>query len=177
MKLEAAKMEVGLAKARFYPSLELSAGGGYEAFNPKFLLQTPELMLYSVAGELVAPLINRKAIKTAYYNANAEQLKAVYHYERTLLKAYTEVVNQLSRVENLNKSYELHRREVKTLYNSIDVAKDLFRSARAEYMEVLMTQRDALNARSELIETKKRRMSAIVELYRALGGGWQHENG
>lgn len=60
-----------------------------------------------------------------------------------------------------------------SLNESIEISNQLFQSARADYMEVLLTQRDALEARTELIETKKEQFSAKVNLYRALGGGWQ----
>ncbi len=56
---------------------------------------------------------------------------------------------------------------------SITISNNLFRSARADYMEVLLTQRDAPEARFQLIETKLRQMNATVNIYRALGGGWQ----
>ena len=59
------------------------------------------------------------------------------------------------------------------LTRSIDISTDLFKSARADYFEVLMTQRDALEARLELIETKKQQMNAVVSVYRDLGGGWK----
>ncbi|MNE65241.1 hypothetical protein D3C80_1607070 [compost metagenome] len=56
---------------------------------------------------------------------------------------------------------------------SIDISNELFKSARADYMEVLMTQRDALESRFELIETRKQQMNALVHIYQALGGGWR----
>jgi len=172
LELEAAKLDVKVARARFYPSLGISASIGYQAFNPKFLLQTPESMLYSLAGDLVAPLVNRNAIKATYISANAKQIQAVYNYERTILKAYVEVANQLSKIGNLEKSYDFKAKEVKALTESISISNDLFKSARADYMEVLLTQRDALQSRFELVETKMQQMNAVVNIYQALGGGW-----
>ena len=171
-ELAAAKLDVKVAKARFYPSLGLSATIGYQAFNPSYLLKTPESMLYSLAGELAAPLINRNAIKAAYYSANAKQIQTVYNYERAVLNAYIEVSNQLSSIHNLEKSYELKSQQVQALSQSVTISNDLFRSARADYMEVLLTQREALEAKFELIETKQQQMIAMVNVYRALGGGW-----
>lgn len=175
LELMASKLDVKVAKARFYPSLGISAGIGYQAFNPKYLLRTPESLLYSVAGDLTAPLINRNEIKATYYSANARQIQAVYNYERTILNAYIEVANQLARISNLEKSYDLKSKEVDALIKSIDISNILFRSARADYMEVLLTQRDALESRFELVETKMQQMNAMVNMYRALGGGWDQE--
>ncbi|HEY1037773.1 MAG TPA: TolC family protein, partial [Bacteroidia bacterium] len=172
-QLAAAKLDVKSAKANFYPSLVISAGAGYQAFNPQFLIQTPESMLYSLAGQLVAPLLNRNAIKANYATANAKQIQAVYNYEQTILNSYIEVVNQLSHINNLGKSYELKSKQVDALTKSIDISTVLFKSARADYMEVLMTQRDALDSKFDLIETKMQQMNARVYVYRALGGGWK----
>ena len=173
LELSAAKLDVKAAKANFYPSVRLTAGVGLNAFDASLLTETPASLLYNVAGDLVAPLINRNAIKAAYANANARQLQAVYDYERTVLNAYVEVVNQLSNIQNLRNSYDLRRQQVDALTSSITISNNLFRSARADYMEVLLTQRDALESRFELVETQKQRMSATVDVYKALGGGWR----
>lgn len=171
--LAAAKLDIKVAKANFYPTLTINAGLGYEAFNPKFLITTPASLFYSLAGGLVAPVINRKEIKATYYSANAKQIQAIYNYEKTVLKAFIEVTNQLSNINNLEKSYNLKDKQVNALTRSIDISTTLFKSARADYMEVLMTQRDALDAKMELVETKKQQMNAMVNIYRALGGGWK----
>ena len=171
LELAAAKLDIKSAKARFYPSLGISAGIGYQAFNPSYIFK-PQSLLYSLAGDLAAPLINRNAIKAAYYNANAKQIQAVYDYEQTILTAYIEVANQLSKINNLQNSYDLKSKEVDALTQSIDISNDLFKSARADYMEVLLTQREALESKFELIETKMQQLTATVAVYKALGGGW-----
>ncbi|UXX78384.1 efflux transporter outer membrane subunit [Reichenbachiella carrageenanivorans] len=173
MQLIASKLDVKVAKAQFYPSLTIRAGVGFQAFNPAYLLTTPESLIYSLAGDITAPLINRNAIKAAYYSANARQIQAVFNYERTILNAYVEVVNEMSSISNLASTYDLKEQQVQTLNESIDISNFLFKSARADYMEVLLTQREALESRFELIETKKKQMNAMVNVYRALGGGWK----
>jgi len=173
LELTAAKLDVKSAKANFYPSVRLSAGVGLNAFDASLLTETPASLLYSVAGDLVAPLVNRNAIKAIYISANARQLQAVYQYEQTVLNAYVEVVNQLSNIQNLRSSYDLRAQQVEALSSSITISTNLFRSARADYMEVLLTQRDALESRFELVETRKQQMNAMVDVYQALGGGWR----
>lgn len=170
--LAAAKLDVKVAKAQFYPSLGISATLGYQAFNPSYLLRTPESLIYSLAGDLAGPLINRNAIKAEYLTANAKQLQAVFNYEKTILNGYIDVANQLSNIGNLQKSYDLKAKQVQALTQSIEISNDLFRAARADYFEVLMTQRDALQSKLELIETKKQQLNAVVNVYHALGGGW-----
>jgi len=172
LQLQSYKLDVKSARANFYPNVRITAGLGYNAFNPSYLFKSPQSLIYSAAGELLAPLINRNAIKAYYYSANARQLQGVYRYEQTVLNAYVEVVNQLSNIQNLQQSYDLRQQQVAALTESIDISTRLFRSARADYMEVLLTQRDALDSRFELVETRMRQMNAVVDVYRALGGGW-----
>lgn len=173
LELEAAKLDVKVARAEFYPSLDVSAAIGFNAFKPAYLFTLPESLLYSLAGDIAAPLINKNAIRAEYSSANARQIQALYNYERTILNAYMEVSNQLSKINNLEKSYDLKSQQVAALNRSIDVAGDLFKSARVDYFEVLMTQRDALESKLELIETKKEQLNATVYIYKDLGGGWK----
>ncbi len=172
LELEATHLEVKAARANFYPSLRVDAGTGFQAFNPAYLIK-PQSLLYNLAGEVVAPLVNRNAIKAAYANANARQVQQLYNYQQVVLRAFTEVINQLSKVENYEQSFNTKSREVEILTQSIGISTNLFRSARADYLEVLLTQREALESKMELIEIRKEQLSAKVGIYKALGGGWR----
>ncbi|XMO87998.1 TolC family protein [Algibacter sp. AS12] len=172
LELSASKLNVQVARANFYPSVGISAGIGFEAFKPKFLTNTPQSLAYSLIGDMVAPLINRNAIKAEYSTANNKQLQTVFEYEKTVLNAFIEVSNQLSKVENLKESYRLRENQVNSLTEAIDLSIQLFKSARAEYTEVLLTQREALDSKIEIIETKRNQFIANIKLYQALGGGW-----
>jgi NodT family efflux transporter outer membrane factor (OMF) lipoprotein len=173
LELEASKLDLKVAKAEFYPSFNITGGVGFQAFNPTYLVKFPESLLFSLAGDLAGPLINKNAIKAEYYNANARQIQAVYNYERSILNGYIEVSTELSNLQNLQQQYNYKSKEVETLVMSIDISNELFKAARADYLEVLLTQRDALDARLELIETKLGQFNSVVNLYRSLGGGWK----
>src|SRR5690606_33913034 len=149
------------ARAAFYPSFVIDGEIGYEAFNPAHLLDTPESLFYGLLGSVTAPLLNRQAIKAQYYAANAAQLQAVYGYEQAVLQAYTEVASQLAKIENLERSFELRAQQVEMLEKAVDVSGILFQSARADYMEVLMARREALEAELELIETREQQLHAL----------------
>ncbi len=176
-ELAACGLDIRVARARFFPSVNLSAGVGLEAFNTNYLLDTPESMLYRAGGDIVAPLLNRKAIKAAYMSANARQIQAVYEYQQTVLNAYVEVVNRMSKVENYGQSIKIKKEQLASLESSVDNATKLFQNARAEYMEVLLAQRDMMEAKMVLIETKQQQLAAIVNTYQALGGGGWMPNG
>lgn len=169
-ELTAARLDVKSARARFYPSLGISAAVGLNAFNAGYLLQ-PQSLMYQFSGDIVAPLINRNAIRAAYNTAGARQLQAIYHYEQTILQSYTDVLNQLVKLENFSKSFDVKNQEVQVLFQSVAIAGNLFNAARADYGEVLLTQREALEAKMDLIEIRLKQLHAHVNIYRALGGG------
>ncbi len=99
LQLFAAKCDVKATQAEFYPSFTISGGIGFNAFKPSDLFTTPESLLYNLVGDLTTPLINRNASKAEFNKANAEQLKAMYNYQKTMLKGYVEVSNELSNIK------------------------------------------------------------------------------
>ncbi|WP_142724101.1 TolC family protein [Chryseobacterium sp. ON_d1] len=173
LELKASKLDVEAARKEFYPSLEISATLGLEAFKPSYLVKMPESIAYNLAGELAGPLINKSAIKANFQTADAKQIQALYEYDKTILNAYLDVANLMSKVKNIDQYYQLKSQETKALDQSIDIANQLFRNSRADYLEVLLNQRDALDAKMELIEAKQKQLSTVVDIYKSLGGGWK----
>ncbi len=173
LELVATKCDVKAARAEFYPSLSITGLLGFQGFKPTYLFLTPQSLAYSIIGDLAAPLINRSAIKAEFNKAKAYQLEALYDYQKTILNGYVEVSNQLSNINNLEQSYNQKSKQVEVLKTSIDISNDLFKSARANYLEVLMTQKEALASKLELVETKKQQYNSVTNLYKALGGGWK----
>ncbi|HFE51925.1 MAG TPA: TolC family protein, partial [Bacteroidetes bacterium] len=170
-ELAAAGLDVLVARAEFFPKLDIVSGIGLNAFNTAYLLTTPESLIYNVAGELTAPLINRTAIRAEYLSANARQLQALYKYQQTVLNAFVEVVNGMNRVANLRGSIQRKREQVQALETSVDVATRLFIAGESDYIEVLLAQRELQEARLELIEARQQQLAAVVNTYQALGGG------
>ena len=172
LELFATKCDVNVARAEFYPSFTISGGLGFRAFKPEYFT-APESLFFNFLGDLLMPLINKSAIKAEFNKAKAYQIQAMFDYQKSILNGYVEVSNQISNIDNLGKLYDLKNKEVQALTNAISISNDLFRSARVDYFEVLMTQRDAISSKLELVETKKRQYQAVIYLYKALGGGWQ----
>src|SRR6185436_11741298 len=127
-ELAAAGLDVQVARAHFFPTLDITSGVGYEAFSTRFLFNTPESLIYNVAGHLVGPLINKRAIQAEYMSANARQLQALYNYQRVILNAFTEVVNRLSKVQNYSQSIEIKKQQLASLQASVDNASRLFQN-------------------------------------------------
>ncbi|MEQ8231681.1 MAG: efflux transporter outer membrane subunit [Gammaproteobacteria bacterium] len=173
LELAATQFDVQSARARFFPSLDISAAVGLQSFSAGSFATTPESLLYNLAADVLMPLINRKALEAAYASATAAQLQAVYRYQQAALKAYMEVLNQLARIDNLGHRFSLKRDQVTALSDATDIAGLMFTSARADYLEVLLTQREAQESKLELVEIRLMQMDAMVKMYQALGGGYQ----
>lgn len=173
LKLEAAKLNVKSVKAQFYPSLNIDAALGYQAFNSKHLLDSPTSVFYNIAGGITAPLLNRQAIKADYFSANNRQIEAIFNYDQTFIKAFSEVSNQLAAIKNLEQIYLLKTKQTEALSASFDISNILFRAARVDYLESLLTRRDYLESQIELIEVKQKQIESYINLYRSLGGGWR----
>lgn len=171
-ELVAAKLDVKAARAAFYPTLGIQANVGFQAFNPAVLFDFKSL-IFNLLGDIFAPLINRNAIRAKYNVAKSKQEQALISYQRTILNAYIEVTNQLAGVKNITDSYKTKSHEVEILNQSVEISNDLFTSARADYMEVLLTQREALEAKMELVETILKEKEVKIGVYRVLGGGWK----
>jgi outer membrane protein, multidrug efflux system len=172
LEVQAAKCDLKAARAAFFPSISISAGVGYQAFNPKFLFTTPESLVYSATTGLVAPLVNRSGIEAQFDSAKALQIQAMYAYQKAVLNAYTEVVNALSRLEGSSRIAALRKERKAAVEQTVETADALYRAGKASYFEVLIAQQSALSAELELIDARRDQHLASVVVYKALGGGW-----
>lgn len=172
-ELLATRFDLKSARAAFYPSLNITAGYGFQAFNTDLLFETPSSIAYQMVGSLITPLVNRNALKARFNAASAQQVEAMYGYQQHILRGYVEVVNELNDLRNLREAVDLKRQQSETLQRSVGTSRELYRSAKANYIEVLLAQQNALQANIELVELSKRQRFAAVDLYKALGGGWR----
>ena len=172
LALTASKLDVKVAEAEFYPSLNLGASLGLNAFKTKYLFRSPESIMYSLLADVAGPIINKAAIQAEFANANALQIEAAYQYQKTILNGFVEVTNQVSNIQNLQNSYQIKNKEAGALNSSVEVSAELFKYAKANYLEVLTAQRESLSTKLELVEIKKQQYNAVTNLYKSLGGGW-----
>jgi NodT family efflux transporter outer membrane factor (OMF) lipoprotein len=171
-QLLAARLDVSAARAAFLPSFNLTTGLGLQSFTTRVLFNVPTSTAYSVLGGLTAPLFNRNVIRAEYRRASATQLESFYAYQQSILKAYQEVATQLAKIDNLQKSYQFKSQEVTALVEGVAISKDLFVAGMASYLEVVMAQKSVLTAEFDAIDSKQLQFNATIDLYRALGGGW-----
>lgn len=172
LELQAAHVDVEVARAEFLPSLTLNAYAGLNAFRTAVLFN-PASVAAGLLGGLSAPVINRRLLKGNYRYAVAQANEALFQYQQRIVTGVGEVTTQLRGVENYRQVFELQSQEVDVLRQAVSTSNDLFRSGYASYLEVITAQRSVLEAELALITTKQAQFLALTDLYRALGGGWQ----
>lgn len=171
--LQATKFDLQAARAAFFPSFNITGSLGYNAFSPQFLFTTPASLAFTALGNLAAPLINRNELNMRFATAKASQLEAMYEYQYTIITAFSEVVTEMNQLQNLRQNLALKSRQAEILDQAVFTSRELYRSARAEYLEVLIAQQNALMADLELISLLRRQKASAVQLYKVLGGGWR----
>lgn len=173
LQVQASRFDLAAARRAFYPTLSITADIGYRAFEPRYLFATPASIVSSIAGGLVAPLVNRRALEAELAAAEASQLQAIFEYQRVLLTSVGEVAMGLSALEQTARVVEQRRQKKAAVAGTIETADALFRAGKATYLDVLLAQQSTLEAELELIEALRDHRIASVRLYRALGGGWR----
>jgi NodT family efflux transporter outer membrane factor (OMF) lipoprotein len=168
----AAKANVKAAHAAFFPSLNITGTVGYEAFKSS-LITSPQSLALNALGGLVAPLVNRSAIKATFNTSKAIQMEALCNYQKSIINGYVEVRNEMTNLKTAGEVLELKGKEVNLLDQSISASIDLFKTGRATYLEILTMQQNILQSKIELVEAQKDQALAVIGLYRSLGGGWQ----
>lgn len=164
--------QTNVAKSNFYPTLRLTATGGLQTVDIKEWFSANSLFANIVTG-LTQPLLNGRQIRTRYEIAKAQQQQAYLQFEQALLDAGNEVSNALATYNNETAKLEIRGKQVDALKKAADYSDELLTYGLVNYLEVLTAKDNALNTELNLIDNKYQQYSAIIELYRALGGGWQ----
>lgn len=161
-----------VANSSFYPSLTLTASGGLQSLELDKLLNANSLFA-TVVGGLTQPLLNQRKLKTQKEVALANQESSLLNFKKTLLVAGSEVSNALFSYEAETKKFEFRKNEVEALRKAETNSEELLKNGYANYLDLLTARQSALSAELNLITNKLSQLSATVELYRSLGGGWQ----
>lgn len=164
--------QTNVAKSNFYPTLKVTATGGLQSIDLKEWFSANSIFANVITG-LTQPIFNQRQIKTRFEIAKANQEKAYLQFEQSLLTAGKEVSDALAQYNNETYKLTVREKQVDALNKATDYSDELLTYGLANYLEVLTVKDNALNAELSLIDNKFQQYKAIIQLYRALGGGWQ----
>jgi outer membrane protein TolC len=170
LQLQALRFDVSAAKAAFLPSFNISSGIGFQAFNSAYLFKSPESMAYNLLGGLVAPLVNKSAIKSAFNYAKANEIEALAIYQQKVLNGFVEVTNGVNEIESLEQIQKIAVKKNIENINAVESALSLYKSARVPYLDVILTQQNALQSNLEQVDIARRIKLANISLYKSIGG-------
>lgn len=170
--LRVANAKVGVANASLYPSLTISASAGLNSFTASNWFNIPASLFGIVGAGITQPIFYRKELKTQFELAKVEREKSVLLFRQAVIGAVVEVSNEQSKLENLKKEYVIAQNRINTLQSAVKNADLLFKSGMANYLEVITAQANLLQGELDLASLKTAQLNTSVELYRALGGGW-----
>lgn len=161
-----------VANSSLYPSLKLTASGGFQSLDLDQLLDANSLFA-TVIGGLTQPLLNQRALKTQKEVAIAQQEQALLNFKKTLLLAGSEVSNALYSYTSETEKFTYREQEVQALRNAEVNSEELLKNGYATYLDLLTARQSALSAELNVVDNKLQQLLAVVQLYEALGGGWK----
>lgn len=164
--------QTNVAKSNFYPTLKVTASGGLQSIDLKEWFSAYSLFANVITG-LTQPIFNQRQIRTKFEISKANQEKAYLQFEQSLLTAGKEVSDALAQYNNETYKLTVREKQVAALNKATDYSDELLTYGLANYLEVLTVKDNALNAELNLIDNKYQQYKAVIQLYRALGGGWQ----
>ncbi len=170
-ELIAANARIGVARSLYFPSISLTSSLGYASADLSKLFSGPA-KVWSFAAPLTAPIFTAGAISGQVKSAKAAQQQALLRYEQVIQAAFREVEDALIDQKRSREQLEIEAQRVITLRNYARIARLRFDSGYTSYIEVLDAERSLFNAELLQAQTKGILFQALVNLYKAIGGGW-----
>ncbi len=162
--------KTNVARAAFYPKFTITATGGYA--NGMTVGNTPRFFGNFVGG-LLQPIFNAGVNRANLRIAKAQQEEALLAFEKSLVTAGIEVSNTLYNYSTTASKLEARKQQVDALLKSSDYTNELLIAGEATYLEVLTAQQSLLSAQLSYINDQLSQLNNVVNLYHALGGGWE----
>jgi outer membrane protein, multidrug efflux system len=171
-QLVASNAQIGVAKAAYFPQISLTATGGYQSTALSSLFSGPAAM-WTLAGALTQPVFDAGRIRSTVRLAEAQRQEAVLVYQQTIQQAFREVSDALvayRKTQEFRLQQELLARSAQ---DAARLADSRYRGGATSYLEVLDSDTRYFAAELGPAQARRDELQALVQLYRALGGGWQ----
>ncbi|CCP06862.1 Outer membrane protein oprM Flags: Precursor [Erwinia amylovora MR1] len=171
-QLLAADASLQSARASLLPSLNLTASGTLQSSVLHQLVDNP-FRLWSVGGSILAPLLNREALTAQVDVSMATRNQALYNYEKVVRAAFSEVNNDLDAITRYQQQQDELLIQQQVAQEALRIARKRYQNGYASYLDELDAQRTLFTTQLSVVRAKNNLLLAQIDLYRALGGGWQ----
>jgi multidrug efflux system outer membrane protein len=170
--LVAANAQIGVAKAAFFPSISLTGTAGYESFALNNLF-THSQRIWNGAASLTQPVFAGGALRAGKRLADAQEQEMLLTYEQTIMNAFQEVSNSLTAYQKGREFREQQELLTAAAEDADRLSKILYQHGGTSYLQVLTSENNDFSAELNLAQAQLTERLALVQLYNALGGGWQ----
>ena len=173
-RVVAATATLGVARTAFFPSVVLSAQGGFQSSDLGRFIDAPNLF-WAIGPTLAMNLLDGGRRKAEEARAKAALDESAQRYRGTVLAAFQQVEDQLVLLDRYGEALEAEKRSVDAAERALALATNRYRAGAAAYLEVVTSQTAGLQARRSAVDLETRQRRATVALVKALGGGWNAE--
>ena len=170
-ELIAANAQIGAARAQYFPSISLTAAAGAQS-RDLLALATAPARVYSVAPAALIPIFNAGQTRGQVRFSEAQQREMLIAYQRTIYAALKEVSDALIAFDRLREERSQQEQLVRALENTVRLSDLRYKGGLDNYLQVLDAQRSLFAGQLSLAQLRLQERQAVVDLYRALGGGW-----
>jgi multidrug efflux system outer membrane protein len=172
--LAAQTARIGVAEAARWPSLSLTGSLGYESSDLSNLTASGS-DFWNVGANILGPIFNAGRNKSRVEAERARTEQALLAYQQTVQRAFREVEDSLVAVRTYRSEYAARQRQVEAALSAAKLSRARYNGGVTSYLEVLITEQSQFSAELAESQTLRLYFNAIIELYKALGGGWNPE--
>lgn len=169
-----ANAEIGVAKTAWFPSLSLSAAGGYRSGTLDNWIQTPN-RFWSIGPEFAMTLFDGGLIRSRIEQAEASYDQTVAGYRQTVLDSFREVEDSMVQLRVLGEEAQVQREALEAAQESLRLIENQYRAGTVDFLSVVTVQTTALNNERTSLNLLGSRLLSSVQLVTALGGGWHSQ--
>lgn len=170
-QLMAANAQIGVARAQFFPQLSISASGGLGGNDFSNLFDPSGRLIYGI-GSLAQPLFEGGRLRGQLQLSEQQKKEMVLNYQKSIATAFHDVSNALIAVDKQRVSREEQQKLVDAAQDATRLARIRYKGGATSYLEVLTTDTNLLSAQLNLVNSQQGEALSLVQLYGALGGGW-----
>ena len=171
-KLIAANAQIGAAKAQYFPTISLTGLFGFSSTSLNNLFDS-QSRVWQYGGGITMPIFTAGAIAGQVEAAEAGQQQALFAYQKAIQQGFREVNDALVDQDRTREQLEAQKRQVAALQQYADTARLRYENGYTSFIEVLDAERSLFNAQLQYTQSQQVQFQAMINLYKAIGGGWE----